>query len=195
MASKELKNIFLSASIPLPNRNAKFIETADVVAIRDAVIALATTVLPSHRLIWGGHPSITPLINYVMQKQKHDIQKHVLLYQSKFFEKYYPEDNNKFENIIQTPVHGDIESSKRLMRELMFGQNKFVAGVFIGGMEGINDEYVMFKEFHPNAITIPLGSTGAASKILYDNMINPNTRFLNDYAFSSIFQEFILDKI
>ena len=195
MASKELKNIFLSASIPLPNRNPKYIETADVIAIRDAVIALATTVLPKHRLIWGGHPSITPLINYVMQKQKFNIQEHVLLYQSKYFEDHYPADNNQFENIIETPVHGNDESSKRLMRELMFGQNKFVAGVFIGGMEGINDEYVMFKDFHPNAITIPLGSTGAASKLLYDNIKNPNTRFLNDYAFSSIFQEFILDKI
>lgn len=195
MASKELKNIFLSASIPLPDRNPKYIETADVIAIRDAVIALATTVLPRHRLIWGGHPSITPLINYVMQKQNHNIQEHVLLYQSRYFEKYYPEDNNKFDNIIQTPVSDDIESSKRLMRELMLGQNKFAAGVFIGGMEGIKDEYEMFKEFHPNAIIIPLGSTGAASKILYDNMLNPNERFFNDYAFASIFQEFLMEKI
>jgi hypothetical protein len=195
MASKELKNIFLSASIPLPNRNPKFIETADVIAIRDAVIALATTVLPSHRLIWGGHPSITPLINYVMQKQKNNIQEHVVLYQSKFFEKFFPKDNNKFENVIQTPIFGDDESSKRLMREAMIGENNFSAGVFIGGMEGIKDEYDMFKEFHPNAIIIPLASTGAASKLLYDNMINPNERFLNDYAFSSIFQEFLIDKI
>ena len=55
-----------------------------------------------------------------MQKQKHNIQEHVLLYQSKFFEKYYPEDNNKFENIIQTPISGDIESSKEVSRRSSF---------------------------------------------------------------------------
>ena len=194
MASEKLNNIFLSASIPLPERDKKYIETADVIAIRDAVIALATTVLPKHKLIWGGHPSITPLINYVVQKQKHNIQDHVELYQSKFFEKFFPEDNNKFENVKQTPVFGNKDSSLRLMREIMLGENEFSAGIFIGGMEGIKDEYEMFKEFHPNAIIIPLGSTGAASKLLYDNMINPNERFL-DYAFASIFQEFLIDKI
>ena len=62
MATKDVKNIFLSASIPLPSRDAKYIETADIIAIRDAVIALTTVVLPHHRIIWGGHPSITPLI-------------------------------------------------------------------------------------------------------------------------------------
>lgn len=60
--SNKMKNIFLSASIPLPERDEKYIGTADIIAIRDAVIALTTVVLPHHRLIWGGHPSITPLI-------------------------------------------------------------------------------------------------------------------------------------
>ena len=68
MASTEIKNIFLSASIPLPERDAKYIDTADIIAIRDAVIALSTVVLPNHRIIWGGHPSVTPLIYYVIEK-------------------------------------------------------------------------------------------------------------------------------
>jgi len=44
MATRELKNIFLSASIPLPERDPKYYETADVIAIRDAVIALCINV-------------------------------------------------------------------------------------------------------------------------------------------------------
>lgn len=195
MAKSELKNIFLSASIPLPERDAKYYETADVIAIRDAVLALCTSVLPNYRLVWGGHPSITPLINYVLLKLNMDIQDHVLLYQSKFFEEYYPEDNDKFKNIIQTPISGGRESSLRLMRELMLGDKKFEAGIFIGGMEGIEQEYRMFKEFHPKAITIPLASTGAAAKMIYDNNINMNERFLHDYAFSSVFQDFLIDKL
>src|SRR5690606_35061305 len=65
---QKMKSIFLSASIPLPERDAKYYDTADIVAIRDAVIALTTVVLPHHRIVWGGHPSITPLIYYVMEK-------------------------------------------------------------------------------------------------------------------------------
>lgn len=195
MARKELKNIFLSASIPLPERDPRYYETADVIAIRDAVIALCSTVLPNYRLIWGGHPSITPLVNYVLQKLNMEVQDHVLLYQSKFFEKFYPEDNNKFENVILTPVSEERDLSLRTMRELMLGGKEFAAGIFIGGMEGVEDEYKMFKKFHPNAIIIPLASTGAAAKIIYENSINKNKRFLTDYAFSSTFQEFLIDKI
>ncbi|RCW91305.1 SLOG domain-containing protein [Winogradskyella arenosi] len=196
MARKELKNIFLSASIPLPERDPRYYETADVIAIRDAVIALCTTVLPNHRLIWGGHPSITPLVNFVLQKLNMDIQNHVTLYQSKFFKKSYPEDNNKFKNVIQTPILLDDEDkSIRLMRELMFGGNEFAAGIFIGGMEGVEEEYKMFREFHPEALIIPLASTGAAAKFIYENSINKNERFQNDYAFSSTFQELLIDKI
>ena len=62
MAKEQLKNIFLSASIPLKERDPKYFNSADIIAIRDSVIALATVVLPNHRLIWGGHPSITPII-------------------------------------------------------------------------------------------------------------------------------------
>ena len=85
MVSKELENIFLSASIPLNNRDAKYFGSADVISIRDAVIALTTALVPHYRIIWGGHPSITPLINYVMQKIEKKIQDHFILYQSDFF--------------------------------------------------------------------------------------------------------------
>ena len=195
MATTELKNIFLSASTPLPERDPKYYDTSDIIAIRDSVIALATSVIPKHKLVWGGHPSITPLINFVSKKLGLDIQEHIRIYQSKFFEKYYPEDNNEFDNVILTPVFENREDSLRLMREIMLGKHKYSAGIFIGGMEGIEDEYQMFKEFHPNAIIIPLASTGAATKLLFQNMEDLNERFLNDYAYSSIFQEFLIDKI
>ena len=100
MATTELNNIFLSASVPLPERDPQYYKTADLIAIRDAVIALATVVLPKYRLVWGGHPSISPLIYYVLQKMDVDIQDHVTLFQSRFFEKHFPEDNNKFNNVI-----------------------------------------------------------------------------------------------
>lgn len=92
-----------------------------------------------------------------------------------------------------TPANDDREISLGLMRELMIGTNDFYAGVFIGGMEGIEIEYKMFREFHPKAKVIPLGSTGAGSKMVYDNFdFEKNERFLEDYAYMSLFQDLLI---
>lgn len=196
MATGQLKNIFLSASIPLPERNPKYHGTADIIAIRDAVVALATIVLPSHRLIWGGHPSITPLINYVLQKLDIDIQQHITLYQSIFFEKHFPEDNNKFQNVIFTDKLENEKDSLDLMRRTMLSSCEFSAGVFIGGMEGVEDEYKIFKKINSNAIILPIASTGAATKLIYEtDYEDKNIRFEKDYAYMSLFQKFLIDKI
>jgi len=197
MVKKQLKNIFLSASIPSIERNPKYFDSADIIAIRDSIIALTTVVLPEHRLIWGGHPSITPIIYYVMQKLKLPIQEHVILYQSKYFEKFFPDDNNKFKNVKLTDNTQDETTSKLVMRKKMFSENSFAASVFIGGMEGIEEEYVLFKEFHPNAIALPIASTGAAARILYNDNLHvfKEQRLLNDYAYMSLFQDLLIDKI
>ena len=202
-----MKNIFLSASIPLPERDSKYIDTADIIAIRDAVIALTTVVLPHHRLVWGGHPSITPLVYYVMKKLNLNIQEHVTIYQSKFFEKYFPEDNNKFNNVILTDViDNDRDKSLLHLRERMLDEFEFSAAVFIGGMEGIEGdkekgiegEYKMFIDRHPQALILPIASTGAATKIIYNNLLpeeQKNERFLKDYGYMSLFQKFLMEKI
>ncbi len=198
MAKPELKNIFLSASIPLPEKDQEFVETADIIAIRDAVIALTTVVLPKHRIIWGGHPSITPLIYYVMQKLKLNIQEHVKLYQSLYFEKELPIDNKQFKDIDFTEDTGDEKSSIQIMRVKMLTDHRFEAGIFIGGMKGIKEEFNMFKEMHPHALLLPIASTGAATKIVYDSLLPEkfkNERLLKDYGYMSLFQELLIDKI
>lgn len=194
--TEKMKNIFLSASIPLPERDPQYIETADIIAIRDAVIALTTVVLPRYRLIWGGHPSITPLIYHVMEKLNLNIQEHVTLYQSRFFEKYFPKDNNKFKNIVLTDIVGDRENSLLHMRSRMLGDSEFAAGIFIGGMEGVEEEYDMFIEKHPKALVLPIASTGAGAKKIYDERFTDNNeRLVKDYAYMSLFQKYLIDKI
>ena len=200
MVTNEIKNIFLSASVPLPERDPKYIETADIIAIRDAVIALTTVVLPKHRIIWGGHPSITPLIYFVMKKMglQNKIQEHVTLYQSEYFKDIFPADNNKFKNVKLTENLGDIPSSIQHMRTRMFTENKFDAAIFIGGMDGIEVEFNMFRENHPNALLLPIASTGAATKIVYDTLLPEefkNERLVKDYGYMSLFQKLLIDKI
>lgn len=195
--TEKMKNIFLSASIPLPERDEKYIGTADIIAIRDAVIALTTVVLPHHKLIWGGHPSITPLIYYVMEKLNLNIQEHVTLYQSRFFEKYFPEDNNKFENVILTDnINDDKAQSLLYMRNKMLDESEFSAGIFIGGMEGVEEEYDMFIKKHPKALALPIASTGAAAKKIYDERFtDKNERLVKDYAYMSLFQKYLINEI
>jgi hypothetical protein len=198
MANEQLKSIFLSASIPTKDRHLKYHKTADVIAIRDSVIALASTLLPNYRLVWGGHPSITPMIYYVMEQLKMNIQEHVTLYQSKFFEHLFPEDNNKFQNVILTENTKEINSSLLLMRKRMFSESDFSAAIFIGGMDGIEVEYKLFKEYHPKSIVLPIASTGGASKKLYEEVLpikNRDSRLENDYGYMSLFQDLIINKI
>jgi len=194
MAKQDLNKIFLSASIPYPDRDKKFYDTADIVAIRDAVRALATVVIPKAHLIWGGHPSITPLIRFVMERMNADLKTHITLYQSLFFEDKFPEDNFAFENIVLTERRNTRGDSLEVMRNRLIGDNDFKAGIFIGGMEGINDEFVYFKEKHPNALILPIASTGAAAKILYDSLNQQfDERLLNDYAYMAMFRHILSD--
>ena len=196
MAKDNLNKVFLSASIPYPDRDKKFYDTADIVSIRDSVRALATVVIPKAHLIWGGHPSITPLIRFVMDRMNIDLIKHITLYQSQFFEEYFPPDNFAFENIVLTEKRNNRDESLALMRSKLINENDFKVGIFIGGMEGINDEYVMFKEKHPNALILPIASTGAAAKILYENQQQGfDIRLKNDYAYMALFRDLLHDYI
>lgn len=196
MAKDNLNKVFLSASIPYPDRDKKFYDTADIVSIRDAVRALATVVIPKAHLIWGGHPSITPLIRFVMDRMNVNLKTHITLYQSLFFEEYFPSDNFAFENIVLTEKRNNRDESLELMRNKLINENDFKVGIFIGGMEGINDEYEIFKESHPNALILPIASTGAAANILYKNQHqNFDIRLKSDYAYMALFRDLLSEFI
>lgn len=194
MAKKTLNKIFLSASIPYQERDRKFYDSADIVAIRDSVRALATVVIPNAYLIWGGHPAITPLIRFVMERLNANLKDHITLYQSNFFKAYFPEDNFHFENIQLTETLGDRDSSLKKMRDEMITQNDYKIGIFIGGMEGVLEEYELFKKSHQNALVIPVASTGAAAKMIYDSIEQkPDERLTNDYAYMALFSDLLSD--
>ncbi|MBP9102220.1 MAG: hypothetical protein KBF82_00015 [Chitinophagaceae bacterium] len=181
--------IFLSASIPDQTGNPKYYDSADIIAIRDAVRALVTVVLPKSYLVWGGHPAITPLIRYVMTTMEYDIKNHVTLYQSNFFRRFFPEDNEYFENVVIVPEMEDKTKSLYKMRYKMLTENIFEAGVFIGGMEGVEEEYEMFKSLQPTAKIFPVASTGAASKIIFQNYPEALDQSLQtDYAYMALFR-------
>lgn len=192
-----MNKIFLSASIPLSDRHPKYIETADISAIRDAVNALAKVVIPNAILVWGGHPSITPLIRIILEKLEQDTSKHVVLYQSEFFRKKFPPDNDQIENIkVTKEIQDDMDKSLELMRQEMIGGNNFVAGIFIGGMEGVEDEFKLFKQCNPDALLLPVATTGAAALSIYNASPERYMKELNtDYAYMSLFTKLLKGRI
>ncbi|WP_459162062.1 SLOG domain-containing protein [Bradyrhizobium japonicum] len=52
------------------------------------------------------------------------------------------------------------------MRDQMLS-GRFLCGVFIGGMEGVEEEYGLFRRLHPSVPAFPVASTGAASEKIY----------------------------
>ncbi|MBK8211939.1 MAG: hypothetical protein IPK78_20350 [Rhodospirillales bacterium] len=161
-----MKTVFLSASIPDPKRDPRFFKTADVVAIAEAVHALCTVVLPEDRLVFGGHPAITPIVQRIAVLL--DRQRSVAIFQSAFFVGEFPEEAKKFPNIVVTERGRDRGDSLRIMREAMLKARPF-AGVFVGGMEGVIDEWRLLQELHSGTPAWPIPTTGAAARILFDS--------------------------
>ena len=159
--------IFLSASLPRQKENEAYYKSADIIAIRDAIRALATVVIPKTTLIWGGHPSITPLIRYVLERLDYQSHDHVTLYQSEYFREEFPEDNKEFEKIVYTQAGLTKDESLSIMRKSMLDR-PFKAGIFIGGMEGVVEEYNLFTTWHKKALVLPVASTGGAALDIYE---------------------------
>lgn len=176
------KSVFLSASILRREQQNNEYPLIDVFAVRDALIALVETLFqyPDYHLVWGGHPSITRLITYVLgasygkNAEVQSIDKSVAerfhLYQSQYFQEHYPKENAYF-CFTETPkaTDGNLEKSLTIMRRSMLSRedHEYVAAVFMGGREkGLKEEYELFKENHPSALIVPLASTGGYSSYL-----------------------------
>lgn len=165
-----MNSIFLSASVPIEGRG-EYYKLANPFLIQCAVREFVIAVIRHHKIVWGGHPSITPMIWSICEDLNVDYSEKVILYQSRHFEDSYPEENQRFNNVIFTDdVAGDRESSLLLMRKEMLSRDDLDAAVFIGGMEGVEDEYHLFREFHPDAKVLPVAAPGGAARLLGEKL-------------------------
>lgn len=160
--------VFLSASVPDPRRNPLFFKTADIPAIREAVFALAMVVLPRGTLVFGSHPAITPLVLGIADDL--GVRHNLHMFASRYFEDRFPPEYHKIESIKLTQaIGGDQQASLLHMREQMLQSTQYMAAVFIGGMEGVEAEFQLFRSIHANATCYPIASTGAAAALLLKN--------------------------
>jgi hypothetical protein len=180
--------VFLSAGVPDPRRGPQYAKTADTVAITAAVSALVHVTLGRRLLVWGGQPAITPMIWVVAEGLGIDYASWIRLYQSKHFADEYPEDNQRFQNVIYTDDVGhDREQSLRQMRERMFSDFNFTAAVFIGGMGGIVQEFDLLQQMQPQATLLPVISTGGAVHDIAQRMGSIPSDLRDDLDYVALF--------
>lgn len=178
--TKELDGltVFLSASIPDPQR---WSGNADPLAITDAVVAFARTFMTAGaRLVTAAHPTIAPLLLYVAAELPDRRSRLIVTYQSEVFQDVLPAATQRFrdEGIGEfnwtpavpgeQPLPGECEGSLELMRRRMLGESKPSAAAFVGGMEGIPQEFSIFTALYPDAPTYAAGKPGGEAQALVE---------------------------
>ena len=183
-------DVFLSASIPLPGRDKRYYSSRNVIAIREAIKSLVEIVLPSGRITCGGHPTITPLIAFFV-KQSGFERNRLTVFQSEFFEGEFPAENSLLQDMRIVRGRPDRLSSLLAMREEMIQSRRFDAGVFIGGMEGVEAEARLFAELQPRARILPVASSGgAAANIFEGGQFQDDLR--TDLTYHTLFRRYLL---
>lgn len=187
--------VFLSASVPNVGDG-----NYDYLRIHDIVVTLTYEIIKrGGTLVFGGHPTITPIIQNVMEIMGFDRQSGIYpdirLYQSKYFKEEYPLEVKLFpEKLLQeTEIRGEnIESgenskqaSLKYMRTRMIIDDgiKFTSAIFLGGKykitpkdSGVWEEYEIFKMHHKNARCLFFENTGNVPKSL-KNKEKPECEF------------------
>lgn len=185
--------VFLSAGIPDRPERGDYVETSDPIAIRDAIRALTSVVLErKHRLVFGGHPAVTPLIWQVAESAGNADS--VIIYQSLEFENMIPAEAYGFRSFQWTPRGDNQDESLLLLRTQMIAAYPFSAAVFIGGMDGVESEYRIFGELHADAPRLPVASTGGAARNLWAEQSGQEhprlrQRLRHDLSYRAVFED------
>jgi len=154
-------SIFLSVGVP--GFDSPFHDTCDRMLIQAALRTFLYTVLGRKHLVFGGHPSISPLILAVCEDLKVENKCAVTVYQSEFLDDGAPKVNSRFDRLVKVAAASTLESSLANMSEIMFRSHQFETAIFIGGDQATLEEHAKFKYLHPTAKVIALRSAGGTS--------------------------------
>lgn len=196
--------VFLSASEPSEHRDKNYRSIPDAFArIEEAVLRVAGAVFSAGgTLVFGGHPSISPLIGYLCAQYQQPIPAEgektfqgrserpsagprVELWQSEAFRQTWAEPSERLWKmpgvaVTWTPAEAGerfdetlqgkpqcVESLFRMRRE-MIERTQPIAMIVVGGMEGVEEELVLFRKVCPRRTVYTLPSTGGAARILVE---------------------------
>jgi len=155
--------------------------------IREGVVQLARYAFQRNvQLIMGGHPAITPILLSVANSMPDSQALRVIIFQSEYFEKIIPPTTVQLANwnggqLVWTPSAGPPrdplrpevrkhrEDSLLQMREAMIRIPNLIGAVFIGGMQGVEQEADLLRNLAPKTPRYALANTGGAAQILFNN--------------------------
>lgn len=190
--------VFVSASIPDPERWAgRF----DPLGITDAVVAATRAVFTrGGTILTAAHPTIAPLILQVGDSfPGATADTRVILYQSELFRGVIPSATREMMERSyvlvrwtpqakgEAPDPGQWNGSLAVMREQMFTERSIAAAVFIGGMEGIRDEFDRVGTLYPDAPRLAARRPGGEAETLVPNDL-PNLGPLMDDLYPVLFE-------
>jgi hypothetical protein len=99
-----------------------------------------------------------------------------------------------FERVFLTDaVDDDREKSFAHMRDLMLS-GSFLCDIFIGGMEGVENEYRLFLKAQPGSPVFPVASTGAAAANIYQsspNLKKSHPELQNDVSYINLMRSIV----
>lgn len=193
MLMRSNSKIFLSAGIPDEGREG--FETTNRAAAAAAVMAF-TRVCTEYNIpfYFGGQPAITSLVWSVAKDFSTETKPLITIYQSRYFEGKTPREVDYFENIVWTErVENNLPASLEKMRRQMFSENETIAAIFIGGSNGIRDEYKLLKDISPQTRMLPFASTGGVSKKMYESEGINEAELTESFAYYQIFKDLLKD--
>jgi hypothetical protein len=188
------RTIFLSASVPT---RSPFERKPDApFQVEQAVVSLVRAVFAEGgRLVFGGHPSISPLVSsiageYFPARPGANDASPILIFQSRAYDGFLPGDTSEmqqfgFARIIWVDaVDGErfnpelrgqrqCEHSLARMRLTMIESTVPTAMVAIGGMDGVLNEAQLFgQQSRPGPLVVfAVGATGGAAELLAKKQI------------------------
>jgi hypothetical protein len=161
--------VFLSASIPSGERAAQFLPS-DSARITGVVTTMARAILRENwRLVFGGHPTITPLILLIAgQEDRHG---QVEVFQSEWFAEQITDETRQLERlglgrIVWTRRRDTLPESLDEMRRQALSASGLIGAGFIGGMEGIVEEFQLAGSLFPGRTRFRIGGPGGAARYL-----------------------------
>ena len=161
--------VFLSASFPEPGRAGNF-PISDPAELADALTNVTREILRrGGRVLSGGHPTITPLLQYVCAENQYVDS--LIVYQSERFRPAIPDETWRLSaegwgDLRFTESSGDRAHDLEIMRTAMLTAEPMAAAVFIGGMEGIVDEHHLVGRLAPGVPRLALKGPGGAAATL-----------------------------
>jgi hypothetical protein len=205
--------VFLAASYPA----REFKASADSQEIAGAVKALLATVFHAHgKIVFGGHPSISPLV--LMMAREFGRMARVHIYQSEVFDGSLSEATLRLRDegygqIISTPVDfsertlpaptpdsRNFPNSLKIMRESMLSQTTTnpAGAVFIGGDTGLFEEQRLFASRIRGAPMYAVGAPGGAARMISESMAKENptelaTKLKTSRNYLSLMREVVAD--